>query len=104
VVEVSSCAQTTLDSKIAIYGGADCSAPVIACSDDNCSLQTKVSFAATETRTLSTSACCWPGGASVLDEPRERRRPAVPAHARKAARGLAERISEEIRAVDFMRG
>jgi hypothetical protein len=47
VVEVSSCAQTTLDSKIAIYGGADCSAPVIACSDDNCSLQTKVSFAAT---------------------------------------------------------
>ena len=47
VVEVSTCAQTTLDSKIAIYGGADCSAPVIACSDDNCSLQTRVSFAAT---------------------------------------------------------
>ncbi|MBI1302850.1 MAG: hypothetical protein GC172_03555 [Phycisphaera sp.] len=47
VVEVSTCAQTTLDSKIAIYGGADCSAPVIACSDDNCSLQTRVSFTAT---------------------------------------------------------
>jgi hypothetical protein len=46
VVEVSTCTQTTLDSKIAIYGGADCSAPVIACSDDNCSLQTRVSFAA----------------------------------------------------------
>lgn len=47
VVEVSNCAQTSLDTKIAIYGGADCSAPVIACSDDNCSLQTKVSFSAT---------------------------------------------------------
>jgi hypothetical protein len=47
VVEVSTCTQTALDSKIAIYGGSDCSAPVIACSDDNCSLQTKVSFGAT---------------------------------------------------------
>ena len=47
VVEVSTCTQTALDSKIAIYGGSDCSSPVIACSDDNCSLQTKVSFSAT---------------------------------------------------------
>ncbi len=47
VVEVSTCAQTALDSKIAIYGGTDCASPVIACSDDNCSLQTKVSFTAT---------------------------------------------------------
>lgn len=51
VVEVSVCGQTTLDSKIAIYGGGDCSAPVIACSDDNCSLQTRVSFGATAGQT-----------------------------------------------------
>jgi hypothetical protein len=51
IVEVSSCSQTALDSKIAIYGGGDCSAPVIACSDDNCSLQTRVSFGATAGQT-----------------------------------------------------
>jgi hypothetical protein len=47
VVEISTCAQTSLDSKIAIYQGLDCAAPVIACSDDNCSLQTKVTLAMT---------------------------------------------------------
>ena len=47
IVDVSTCAQSTLDTKIAIYGGTDCASPVIACSDDNCSLQTKVSFSAT---------------------------------------------------------
>ncbi|MFM1823242.1 MAG: hypothetical protein RI967_1508 [Planctomycetota bacterium] len=43
IVEVSTCAQTTLDTKIAIYAGCTCDAPVLACSDDNCSLQTTVS-------------------------------------------------------------
>lgn len=43
LLEVSTCAQTGLDTKIAIYAGCDCGGPVIACSDDNCSLQTKVS-------------------------------------------------------------
>ncbi len=46
VVEVTTCTATTLDSKIAIYGGSDCASPVIACSDDNCNLQTTVSFTA----------------------------------------------------------
>ena len=46
VVDVTTCATTALDSKIAIYGGADCASPIISCSDDNCSLQTTVSFAA----------------------------------------------------------
>lgn len=46
VVEVSTCTQTSLDTKLAVYGGANCSAPVIACSDDSCSLQSKVSFTA----------------------------------------------------------
>ena len=46
IVEVSTCTTTTLDSKIAIYGGSDCVSPVISCSDDNCALQTTVSFAA----------------------------------------------------------
>ncbi|MFM1804149.1 MAG: hypothetical protein RL136_1028 [Planctomycetota bacterium] len=47
VLEVSTCSQTGLDSKIAVYAGTDCASPVIACSDDNCSLQTKVSLAVT---------------------------------------------------------
>ena len=47
VIDVANCGMSTLDSKIAIYGGADCSSPVIACSDDNCATQTKVTFAAT---------------------------------------------------------
>jgi hypothetical protein len=45
VIEVSTCAQTSLDTKIAIYAGCSCDGPVVACSDDNCSLQTTVSAA-----------------------------------------------------------
>jgi len=47
VVDITDCGATTLDTKIAVYGGADCAAPVVACSDDSCSTQTTVSFAAT---------------------------------------------------------
>lgn len=46
VVEVTNCSASALDSKIAIYADS-CAGPVIACSDDNCALQTRVSFAAT---------------------------------------------------------
>jgi hypothetical protein len=46
VVDVTNCGATALDTKIAIYGGADCASPVIACSDDNCATQTKVTFGA----------------------------------------------------------
>ena len=45
-VDVATCGGATWDTKIAIYGGADCSAPVIACSDDNCGTQTRVTFGA----------------------------------------------------------
>ena len=47
IIDVATCGGTTLDTKIAAYGGADCSAPVIACSDDNCSLQTRVTLGVT---------------------------------------------------------
>ena len=47
VVDVGNCGASTLDSKIAIYDGADCSAPVIACSDDSCAAQSKCTFAVT---------------------------------------------------------
>jgi len=47
IVDVATCGGTTLDTKIAVYGGADCGAPVIACSDDNCSLQTRVTVGVT---------------------------------------------------------
>ncbi len=46
VVEVALCGGTSLDSKLAVYEGSTCSAPVIACNDDSCSLQSKVSFGA----------------------------------------------------------
>ncbi|MFM7262008.1 MAG: C-type lectin domain-containing protein, partial [bacterium] len=44
VVDVTNCGASALDSKIAIYDGS-CAGPVIACSDDNCALQTRVTFA-----------------------------------------------------------
>jgi hypothetical protein len=46
VVDVTNCGASALDSKIAIYDGS-CAGPVIACSDDNCALQTRVTFATT---------------------------------------------------------
>ena len=42
VVDIANCGLAGFDTKIAVYGGADCASPVIACSDDNCSTQTKV--------------------------------------------------------------
>jgi hypothetical protein len=42
VVDIANCGLATFDTKIAVYGGAACTSPVIACSDDNCSTQSKV--------------------------------------------------------------
>lgn len=44
IVDVQTCGLTTLNTKIAVYGGALCNAPVIACSDDACGTQSKVTF------------------------------------------------------------
>jgi hypothetical protein len=43
---VRTCAQTSLDTKMAVYAGCGCPTgpEIIACSDDNCSLQTEVSW------------------------------------------------------------
>jgi len=43
---VRTCAQTSLDTKIAVYTGCACPTgpEIIACSDDNCSTQTEVSW------------------------------------------------------------
>ena len=49
IVSVTTCGQTSLDSKIAIYASSTpCpdAAAVIACNDDACALQTRVTFAA----------------------------------------------------------
>jgi len=46
IATVSTCAQTSVDTKIAAYTGAVCpAAAAIACSDDNCALQTTIQFA-----------------------------------------------------------
>jgi hypothetical protein len=44
-VVVSTCGQTTLDTKLAVYGGSTCPAgSAIACSDDDCGVQSQASF------------------------------------------------------------
>lgn len=44
---INTCGQTGIDSKIAVYNGATCGSPILACVDDACGLQTVISFAAT---------------------------------------------------------
>jgi hypothetical protein len=36
IVDISTCGLTSLNTKIAVYAGAVCSAPLLACSDDAC--------------------------------------------------------------------
>lgn len=48
-VSVESCGQTSVDTKIAVYGGCACppsDANLLACNDDGCGLQSHVDFAA----------------------------------------------------------
>ena len=47
VVDIANCGLAAFDTKIAVYGGGDCSAPVIACSDDSCGTQSKVTVGLT---------------------------------------------------------
>jgi len=47
VVDITNCGAASFDTKIAVYGGADCASPVIACSDDSCGTQTKVTVGVT---------------------------------------------------------
>ena len=43
--EVATCSQTTVDSKIAVYAGSGCpTAAALACNDDLCGLQTRLTF------------------------------------------------------------
>ena len=51
VVDIGNCGADALDTKIAVYGGADCASPVIACADDSCGTQTKLSVAMTAGQT-----------------------------------------------------
>ena len=46
VVRIEDCTLTTLDTKIAVYDVGGCAAPIIACNDDFCGVQTRVEFSA----------------------------------------------------------
>jgi hypothetical protein len=41
---ITTCGQTAIDSKLAAYDGGTCGSPIVACSDDNCGLQTTISI------------------------------------------------------------
>ncbi|QOJ14782.1 MAG: immunoglobulin domain-containing protein [Planctomycetia bacterium] len=43
-VVVTTCGQTTIDTVVAVYDGCDCGAPLLACSDDACGLQSRATF------------------------------------------------------------
>ena len=63
---VSTCANTTVDTKIAVYAGAGCPAPgaAIACNDDACALQSSVSFAAVSGNVYMIQIGTFPGAAT----------------------------------------
>ncbi|MCH2105310.1 MAG: hypothetical protein MK291_01560 [Planctomycetes bacterium] len=52
---VETCNFTSLDSKIAVYGGTGCPTPgsAIGCNDDNCGLQSGIWFSATQASTYT---------------------------------------------------
>jgi len=63
IATVETCAQTTLDSKIAVYAGAGCPAgSAIACNDDACSLQSRVQFACVAGQVYSIQLGSYAGG------------------------------------------
>ncbi|MBK7644314.1 MAG: hypothetical protein IPJ19_14935 [Planctomycetes bacterium] len=47
---ISTCGQTTMDSKLAVYDGS-CAGAVLACNDDSCGLQSQVVFNANNAQT-----------------------------------------------------
>ena len=67
---LSSCSQTTVDTKFAVYNGAGCpTSAAIACNDDACGLQTGLCFNATSGQTYSIQIGTYPfanGGAGTF--------------------------------------
>lgn len=74
LVSVTTCGQTSLDSKIAVYLGGSCPGDLapIACNDDACSLQTRVTFGAAPDTTylvrLGSYGAAQTGSGSVVVE------------------------------------
>lgn len=60
---VSTCGQTTIDSKIAVYNGS-CAGAVLACNDDLCGLQSQLFFNALNTQTYIIRVGSYPGSAA----------------------------------------
>lgn len=64
VANVTTCATTTLDSKIAAYAGAGCpTASALACSDDACALQSTIAFSVTAGASYVLQVGVYPGAA-----------------------------------------
>lgn len=60
--QLDTCAQTTVDTKVAIYDGS-CAGAVLACNDDSCSLQSLVQFTAIAGQTYIIRLGVYPGAA-----------------------------------------
>ena len=62
---VSTCGATASDTKIAVWNGAACPpTAIVACNDDNCSLQSSLSFPATAGNQYLIQIGTFPGGAT----------------------------------------
>ena len=62
VATVETCAQATIDSKIAAYAGAGCpTGAALACNDDACALQSRIQFACTAGQVYSLQIGTYPG-------------------------------------------
>jgi hypothetical protein len=64
-VRMTTCSQTPIDTKIAVYDGCTCPEGngILACSDDNCGLQTAVSWTAMAGQTYLLRLGNYPGAA-----------------------------------------
>jgi hypothetical protein len=59
---LSTCAGATFDTKIAAYDGTSCgSSPIVACNDDICALQSRISFAVSSGNTYLLRVGVYPG-------------------------------------------
>ncbi|MGE3107110.1 MAG: GC-type dockerin domain-anchored protein [Phycisphaerales bacterium] len=55
------CGQTGVDTRIAVYDGASCVGPIVACNDDSCGLQSRVTWAPTPGNTYTIRLGTFPG-------------------------------------------
>ena len=79
VAQISSCNQTSVDTKLAAYSGSACPAngSAIACNDDACGFQSSLSFSVTNGSSYLLQVGVWDGGAggvgnidiSIVSEP-----------------------------------